>query len=262
MENSKTFQVHREVYQSRLNLRDDPDAAQYRAISGLAVAGLLAGALSLLALAAPLLWIVAVVAVVVNLKALRWVAANAPALLGRKAALAGLALSTFAVFAVPVDWLAYRYSVRREARQFAETWFDYLRADRPMWAHQLTISPTSREMLDEKKLWEAYRDEQARQMLREFVTKPEVRLLLALGDRAIVRFHDTESHWAEESRDRVYLTFAVTFTDTDGLKTFFVGLLLERAVDLPTRHAYWQVARSVGGVKPKRLGGDGNPPTF
>lgn len=262
MANSNTFQVHREVYQSRLNLTDDPDATQYRAISGLAIAGLLAGALSLLALAAPLLWVVAAVAVIVNLKALQWIAANEPALLGRKAALAGLALSVFAVCAVPVDWFLYRLSVRREARQFAEMWFDYLRADRPIWAHQLTIGPTSREPLNEKKLWESYRDEQARQMLQAYLVRPEVRTLLALGDRAIVRFYDTESQWTDGPRERVYQTFAVTFPDSDGLKTFFVGVSLEREVDLPTRHAYWRVVASAGGVKPKRLGGDGNPPNF
>lgn len=262
MANNHTFQVHREVYQSRLNLRDDPDAAQYRAISGLAVVGLLAGALSLLALAAPLLWIVAVVAVAVNLKALQWIAANAPALLGRKAALAGLALSVFAVCAVPVDWLVYRTSVRREARQFAQMWFDYLRADRPFHAHQLTVGGTSRELLDEKKLWDTYRDDQAQLALRQYLARPEVRALLALGDRAIVRFYDVESQWTEGTHDFVYQTFAVTFPDTDGLKTFFVGLSLEREVDLPTRHAYWRVAASAGGVKPKRLGGTGTPPSF
>ncbi len=257
-----TFQVHREVYQSRLNLSDDPDATQYQAISGLAVAGLLAGLLSLLAFASPLLWVLAVVAVMVNVKALRWVAANAPALLGRKAALTGLALSVFTVFAIPVDWLLYRAFLRQEARQFAELWFDYLRTDHPLLAHQLTVAPSMRGRLDDRKLWESYQDIEARQMLRQYLARPEVRTLLALGDRAIVRYYATESQWADGPRDRVYQTFAVTFPDTDGLKTFFVGLSMQREVDLPTRHAYWQVVASAGGVKPKRLGGDGAPPSF
>ncbi len=253
------FQVHREVYQSRLNLPEDPDAAQYRAVSGLAIVGLLAGLLSLLALVAPVLWAVAFVALIVNLKAIQRIAANAPALLGRKAALAGLAFSVIALCAAPADWIVYRRLVRQEARQFADLWFDYLRADQPHRAHQLTVGPTSRDPFDDK-LWESYRDEQARSMLQQFIVKPEVRTLLALGDKATVRYYATESQWAEGDRDRVYQTFAVTYPDSDGLKTFFIGLLLEREIDAPTGHAYWQISRSLGGVTPKHLGGDGNPP--
>jgi hypothetical protein len=215
--------------------------------------------LSLLALAAPLLWAVAIVALIVNLKALERIAANAPALLGRKAALAGLAFSVIALCAAPADWIVYRASVRQESRRFAELWFEQLRADRPHRAHQLTVEPTSRDVLGDQ-LWDAYRDEMARSMLRQFVARPEVRTLLALGDKATVRFYATESQWRDGERDQVYQTFAVTFPDSDGLKTFFIGLLLQRQVDLPTGHAYWHIARTAGGVKPKHLGGDGNPP--
>lgn len=259
MSSNSPFQVHREVYQSRLNLPDDPDAAQYRAVSGLAIAGLLAGLLSLLALAAPLLWAVAIVALIVNLKALERIAANAPALLGRKAALAGLAFSVVALCAAPADWIVYRASVRQEARRFAELWFDHLRGDQPHRAHQLTIEPGSRDALGDR-LWDAYRDEMARSMLQQFTVKPEVRTLLALGDKAAVRFYATESQWTDGGRDQVYQTYAVTFPDSDGLKTFFIGLLLQRQVDLASGHAYWQITRTAGGVKPKHLGGDGNPP--
>jgi hypothetical protein len=81
-----------------------------------------------------------------------------------------------------------------------------------------------------------------------------------LGDKATVRFYDTESQWTDGDRDQVYQTFAVTFPDSDGLKTFFIGLLLQRHVDRPTGLAYWQITRSAGGVKPKHLGGTGSPP--
>lgn len=259
MPSDSGFQVHREVYQSRLNLPEDPDAAQYRAVSGFAIVGLLAGLLSLLAMAVPLLWAVAILAFIVNLKALRHIAANAPALLGRKAAIAGLACSAVALFAAPADWIVYRAMVRQEAQRFADLWFEYLRADQPHRAHQLTVEPTSRDPLDER-LWNAYRDEMGRSMLQQFVLKPEVRTLLALGDKATVRYYATESQWVEGDRDQVYQTYAVTYPDSDGLKTFFVGLLLQRQVDTPTGFAYWHIPRTAGGVKPKHLGGDGGPP--
>jgi len=260
MPSDSGFEVHREVYQSRLNLPDDADAVQYRAVSGLAVLGLLAGLVSLLALASPLLWALAIVAVLVNLAALKRIQANAPALLGRKAALAGLAMSVFAFSAAPADWVVYRWLVRQEARQVAAQWFDFLRANQPQKAHQLSVDPTARDPLDDK-LWEAYREGgDGRMMINQFIYGPEVRTLLALGDKATVRYYATESQWSEKDRDRVYQTFAVTFLDSDGLTTFFVGLVLDRTVHAPTGHAYWQVARTFGGVRPKALGGDGNPP--
>jgi hypothetical protein len=173
--------------------------------------------------------------------------------------LTGLAFSVVAFCAVPAQWIVYRAMVRQEARHAAELWFDNLRADQPHRAHQLTVDPGSRELLDDN-LWERYRDDQAFSMIRQFANQPDVRTLLALGDKATVRYYDTESQWADGDRDQVYQTFAVTYPDSDGLKTFFVGLLLERRVDRPTRLAYWQITRSAGGVKPKHLGGTGSPP--
>jgi hypothetical protein len=81
-----------------------------------------------------------------------------------------------------------------------------------------------------------------------------------LGDKATVRYYATESQWLEGDRDQVYQTYAVTYPDSDGLKTFFIGLLLQRQADVHTGLSYWHIVRSTGGVKPKHLGGDGNPP--
>jgi len=260
MPRESKFEVHREVYQSRLNLPDDADSKQYRAVSAFAIAGLLVGLLSLLALVSPLLWALAIVGVLVNFKALERIKKNAPALLGRKAALAGLALSTIGLTAAPADWIVYRSLVRQEARQFAEMWFDYLRADQPQKAYQLTASPTTRDAIDDN-LWDLYREGgDGRNMLRSYVHSPEIRTLLALGDKATVRYYATESQWSDSERDRVYQTYAVTYADSDGLKTFFVGLLLDRTIHPPTGHAYWQISRTFGGVKPSYLGGSGNPP--
>jgi hypothetical protein len=248
------------VYQSQLHLPEDADATKYRAVSGLAIFGLLVGLASLFALGVPLLWGLAIVALVVNVKALKRIKVNAPALLGRKAALAGLAVSVVALCGAPASWIAYRWMVRQEARQFAGMWFDFLRADQPHKAHQLALAPTSRDPLDDT-LWDSYREEGSGwPILRQFVAAPDVRTLLALGSKATVRYYATESQWSEGDRDRVYQTFAVTYPDSDGLKTFFVGLVLDRTVHSPTGHAYWQVGRNFGGVRPKALGGSGEPP--
>ena len=105
----------------------DEEVARYRAVSSLAVAGLLAGLLSPLAMFAAVLWLVPLAAVVLSGLALRRIAARRPDLVGRPAALAGLMLGTVFLVAAPVDDLVYRYFLRQQARQFAEIWIDAVR---------------------------------------------------------------------------------------------------------------------------------------
>jgi hypothetical protein len=254
------YRVEREVYQSRMRVPEEADTAQYRAISGLAVTGLLLGLLALVGLIVPAAWLVALAGLVVNWVALRRVKAAHPALVGRKAAIAGLTLSLIISAAVPAEWLVHRYLVRDEARQFAALWFDSLRAGQPHKAHQLTISPASRVTLDDH-LWEEYRQGyESRTALEGWVRIPEIRLLLALGDKATVRYYETESQGVQNDNDTVYQTYAVTYPDSDGLKTVFVGLVLVRTYNVATNHAYWHISRMAGGVKPKAFGGSGEFP--
>jgi len=260
MSSNPGFRVQREIYQSRLHLPDDPDAVRYRAISGLAVCGLLVGVLALGVLISPGFWAAAIAGLVLNALALKRIARYAPALLGRKAALAGLAFSVVAFVGMPAHWLVNRRLVRDEAGKVGAMWFDFLAHNQPQKAHQLTLPHGSRERLDGDLWGEYHKSSDAWMYLSEFLRRPEVRTLLALGDKATVRCYDTESQWSERSEDHVYQSYAVTYADSEGLKTFFVGLLLDRTVDQLTGHAYWQVARVEGGMKPKALGGDGEPP--
>jgi len=260
MADTPKYRVEREVYQSKMHLPEEADVATYHAVSGLAIAGLLLGLLAPLALVVRAAWVLAIAGVVVNVVALRRIAASAPALMGRKAALVGLTLSAIFFAAVPADWVAYRRLLREEARKSAAIWFDYLRTGQPHKAYQLTLGPTSRDRLDDT-LWEFFREgSEGRRELEGFIHRPEVRTLMALRDKATVRFYDTESQWADKDVDHVYQTYAVTYSDSEGLRTFFIGLLMDRSVDAWTRHAYWQIDRIIGGVQPKWLGGSGEPP--
>ena len=260
MADAPRYRVEREVYQSKMHVPEEADAVAYRAVSGLAVAGLLLGLFAPLALVVQPMWLAAIAGVVINVVALRRIAAGAPALVGRKAALVGLTLSAIFFAAVPADWLSYRWLLRDEARKCAAIWFDYLRAGQPQKAYQLTIGPPMRDRLDDS-LWEFFREgSDGRTMLNGFIHRPAVGALIALKDKATVRFYDTESQWSEKDLDHVYQTYAVTYPDSEGLKTFFIGLVLDRSMDGRTGHAYWQISRIDGGVKPKWLGGSGEPP--
>jgi hypothetical protein len=260
MAETPKYRVEREVYQSKMQLLEEGDVAAYHAVSGLAIAGLLLGLLAPLALVSQAAWVLAIAGVVVNVVALRRIAAMAPALVGRKAALVGLTLSAIFFAAVPAGWVWCRRLVREEARQSAAIWFDYLRAGQPHKAYELTLSPGSRDRLDDT-LWDLFREDTEEWIeLDRFIRRPEIRTLIALRDKATVRYYDTESQWSDRDVDHVYQTYAVTFPESEGLKTFFIGLLMDRAVDPGTGHAYWQIGRVIGGVRPKWLGGSGEPP--
>ena len=78
--------------ETRLSDPQDTEMAEYRAVSGLAVCGLLVALLALVALIHPACWIVPPVAILLCLAALIRIANEDLALVGRKAALAaGLA---------------------------------------------------------------------------------------------------------------------------------------------------------------------------
>ncbi len=260
MSETPKYRVEREVYQSKMRIPEEADTIAYRAVSGLAVLGLLLGLFSTLALLVPTLWIAAVAGVVVNVVALRRIANRSPALVGRKAALVGVTLSALFFAAIPADWLTYRWLLRGEARKFAAMWFDYLRESQPHKAYELTVAPPVRDSLGDN-LWEFFREgRDERSMLVNFMHKPAVGALIALKGNATVRYYDTELQWSDTDVDHVYQSYAVTFPDSDGLKTFFVGLVMDRLSEGSTKHSYWQISRVESAIKPKWLGGSGFPP--
>jgi hypothetical protein len=243
----------------KLRLPDGSDAeiAQYRALSGLAVAGLVLGLLSPLWMIDPLLWLLPVppLGILLSALALRQIRLAAPVLVGRRAALVGLLLSVFFGAAAPANWLCYRWAIRREARQFAHQWFDLLAHDRPQQAYQLTQPPKYRPLLGGNTLQGLYRaGSPARKALDDYVSRQLIRTLLALGERAQVRYYQTDGFTHTGQKDVIFQTYAVTYHDpTSGeKKTFFVSLHMER-VKLDTGRAGWQLMRTEDGFKPEGL---------
>jgi hypothetical protein len=227
---------------SRSAYGQDAEIAEYRALSVSAVVGLIFGLLAPTALIGPLLWGVPLLGVLISAVALRRIARDAPLLVGRKAALAGLMLSILFAAAAPANWFLYRRLVRGEARQFAGQWFDFLAHGRPDEAYQLKIYPPYRQPFDDQ-LRVFYHDNPRWQKeLDNFVGQPLTRALLALGQAARVRHFETSRQEHGGQRSVVYQVYAVTYLDEkDGRKkTFFVGLKLER-VRLDNGRANWYI---------------------
>ncbi len=233
----------------------ETDLEQYHALSSLAVIGLALGFVSPVALLTPALWFVPFAAMPVCVLALQRIAEEWPALVGRKAALVGLWLSVACGVAAPVDWNVYRWVIRSEGQQYSFAFFDLLRQNEPQKAQQFTNNPMSRRPFDEH-LWDVYiNDWNNYQDLKEFVGNPAVRTLLALGDKAEVRYYDTELQASTNEDQLLRQVYAVTFPGKSGKQTFFVRLALKRSPFLRSQESYWRVDRIDGGVQPVALGG-------
>jgi len=245
-----------EAKHEQFGFGDSPDAevTQYRAVCGLAVVGLIAGIAALLAMVHPMLWIVPAGGIVLSVAALRRIGRDA--LVGRKAALAGLILSVLFGAIGPADWFTYRRLVDREAERFGLQWFDLLRQGEMLKSYQLREPPASRPPLDDR-LWEEYEPgSPQRSALQEYVDRAEIRSLLALGTGARVRYYDTEGQSRADGADEVSQVYAV-IADEPGRKTsYFVRLDMRRYTDAGTGRAYWQLLDFQGGIRPRALGGE------
>jgi hypothetical protein len=229
---------------------EDTELAAYRALSGQAVLGLIFGLLAPLALVDPLLWILPALGTLLSAMAIRRIKKSGAALTGRKMAIAGLMLSLALAAAAPTNWLVYRRMIRNEARQFSSLWFQFLAQNEPQKAHQLTVPPQVRKLLDHQ-LWAFYRtDARQRQQLEGYVKTPLVRTLLKLGPRAQVRFYETIGQTRENDNDQVEQLYAVTYEEEGEKKSFFVAVQMLRQ-EMATGEAAWRILQTAGGVRPE-----------
>lgn len=240
----------------RLSQQHEPEVEQYRPVSALAVVALILGLISLAAWIEPFLGVVAAIGAIVGAAALWQIARNAPEMIGRKAALAGLFLSIFCLVGVSAGAYTYRELVRNEAKHFAGQWFELLQNGQPHKAFDMTRDATIKPEPVEVEGKLTMPPGVPEPPVDAYVKRPEIRALVDLGDRAQVRYYQTESQTRRESGYEVKQVYAVTY-DKDGAKTtFFVRLDMERLVNRETGNAYWQVIDSRGGVKPLALGGE------
>ncbi|HEX3727800.1 MAG TPA: DUF4190 domain-containing protein [Pirellulales bacterium] len=223
------------------------NSIEYRSIEPWALGGLLWGFLSPLALFGQVMGLVPIVGILVNLVALRHIKLDSNRT-GRTAALAGLALS-IAFLTTPIgQWAANRVMLARQPRPLADKWFEYLRESHPEKALLLRYAPDRRPPVDED-AWVYFRnDDEAKDELRAFVKDPLIRALLALGEKAQVRFYKTEATGGTGSLGGVQYIYAVTYDAADRKQTFFVSIILERR---PTRNPDlnpWRVTSWVQGT--------------
>lgn len=227
---------------------EDTELSAYRALAGQAVVGLIIGLASPLALVDPLLYAIPIAGVLVSYWALRRIK-KSDALTGRKMAASGLLLSLVFLVATPTDWIVYRRMIRAEARQFSALWFEFLTHDQPQKALQLLQAPQQRQRLN-RDLWTFYRnDAKQREQLEGYVKDPLVRTLLALGQKAEIRFFDTVEQTNDGNDDVVQQWWAVTYEEEGEKRSFFVVVNMLRQ-KLPSGKAEWRIYGTGLGPRP------------
>jgi hypothetical protein len=221
----------------------DADVLEYRAVSGLAVASLLAGLISLVAILAPIFWIVPLLSIFTSFIALFRINAAGPTVLGRRAALLGLALSIVSLTAIVTEMVSARWWLAYDAQRVSQEWLDALGRGKRHEAHELCLIPELRLQPNSA---------QAKADFKRFMSDPLVRTLLALGKRFDARYYETEQLTRDDEQDMdvVTLVYAVTFAEAGKKKSFFVRFRLERTVERFTRRCQWRIAAVDGGIHP------------
>lgn len=217
-----------ETHQPRLSDSRDADVDQYRAVSGLAVMGLIFGLLAITCLIDPVMCVVALLGTLLNGLAL-WKITHGEGLIGRKAAVLGLTLSVLFATAVPAEWLTHRWLIRNQARQFASIWFEHLRQQQPEEAY----------LLSKHAKWRGSPDEEG---FETYKARPVVEKLLSLGQQAEVSYCRTESQQRGSDRDFVRQLYTVTWGQSAAKKTLSIVLEMERSPYRETNLAYWRMA--------------------
>ncbi|MHB1036618.1 MAG: hypothetical protein ACYC35_17925 [Pirellulales bacterium] len=228
----------------------DADLVAYRPVSGWALVGLGLGLFSPLALFGPRLWPIPVAAGAVSVAALVRILRSPAKPLGRKAALVGLGLALVFGTASAAWTFSYQWRIRIEARRVALQWFEHLARNEPERAHPLILSPAE-ERSPPDRPWEVYRrDPRLADEMRKFVADPLVHTLLALGDRARVRYYETDEQETQGAKEVLGQVYTVSYEENGRTKTFFAHLLLHRTVHPTTGRPEWQVRYAVGGIRP------------
>jgi hypothetical protein len=203
------------------------ELAEYRALSPLAIVGLVLGLLSPVALLDPAAWCVPLLGIVISLIALRRIARDWQMLAGRGVAWTGLTLALLFAVAAPSDWLLYRYFLRREAVQFAQPWFQLLGTGQMHRAFLLTVDPRSRPPLDLSLPDLCNRSAQFCEDLEAYRQEEAVKTLATLG-ASQVRFLTVDDQTAGADRDYVRPVFEVRSARDPRQAPLRVTLSMER----------------------------------
>lgn len=209
------------------------------------MASMLLGLLSAAAIVNPLAWCVPIVGVTLAIAALRTISANESAVLGRKAAVAGLAMALLFGACGMTRYFARQQWLYRQARPHAQKWIELVREGRLDEAHQLHLSEGSREAPGTD-LDAFYQGEEGALGGRDtFFEHPPLSEIVRIGRQGQLRFVCDEA--VEIGRDGgkkidlVVQRYAIDYEEDGKPQTFSFLISVGRKYDTERREAHWNV---------------------
>jgi hypothetical protein len=225
------------------SIHQEPELAQYRAISPWAIATMIAGVASALALVGPLLWWVPLVTIPLAWLAFRQLRAGDPPYVGHTAAVFGMCLAAlFAGWAVS-QRLSREVQSATVAQRLAEGWLEMLRAGKIPEAHQVQSSAGRRVApgTDLTSFYEAQAE--AGQDLLAFGKLPLVVALSTRPDDVALEYTGDMEHVVDGYGDSFILRYEVTRGTIPGCDGS-VWITVRRERDAASGVVSWQVSSS------------------
>jgi hypothetical protein len=209
----------------------DPELAGYRPVNGWALAALLLGFAGPLAFADPLLWWVPLVGIAIAIVALARIRRSDLPTVGRKAAIVGLILSLAVAAAAPTRLLTRNYWLVARADELANQWFERLRAGQTRQAYDLMFHSSPRHVPPPHIGSAAPPEASEKSGLENFLEKPPVPKLLALGDGARAKRVQAGISPEEMGRQNVSLWYQVEPPGEQSPQPYVVQFLTQRRLD-------------------------------
>ena len=205
--------------------------APYHSVSALAIFALVMGLLSPLAFAHELLWALPLTGIAIAVVAIARIDRSEGALVGRRAAVLGLAISLVCGLGAITQAATRRLWLAHRAERMAERFVDLLREGKSREAHQLWTRPQLR-LLPGGDLEALYAANPAATKDYElFLDRDVIKDLLSLIDEAEVEHQKTRLTFSERHRDYLMVFYRLHGPTTTGQIDKQIKFVIEYATD-------------------------------
>jgi hypothetical protein len=221
------------------------NVVHYRAVSRIAIVALSLGILSATALVSQLMWCVPIVGVTLAIIALRTIARSQSAVLGRGAALVGLALSLVFLASATTGHLVRQQRLYREAEPYTRKWIEMVREGQLREAHQLQLPQEERQRLGAnlQNYYEATRE--AREDKDALFAQTPLCEIVELGRQGQLRFEaDEEVAVVRESGKKMGLVvqrYAIDYRVDGQPRTLSFLVSISRMYNSEAGEARWRI---------------------
>jgi hypothetical protein len=198
----------------------------YRALSVLSIICLVAGILSLAAMAHPIFWFFPVVAVLTGATAIRHIRRSEGELTGEAAATAGITLGMVFFLAGLGTFLVLRWQGKREATNLGYRFLQYLQVGDTSRAANL-MEPVGFRLPENANFAEIIAtDHKAQKQIESFVgTEPVVKVLARLGVQCEISLYDVEAFGTIEGEPGAYLVYKLDYAGQEDQRNQLLVML-------------------------------------